>query len=191
MMSVSSIVASDLVPLKKRGLIQGVANLFYGLGAGIGGPLGGFLSDRVGWRAAFLIQVPVVCLSITLVSFLLYYRVPGQDESKKPSLSRIDWAGSFTLIVAVATLLLAMSFKTNELKAWSDATVWAPLIVSVIFLALFIYVEARISKEPVMPIRLVTQKSPLANLGVNFFNSACAFVMLYFYVRCTSRTPHS
>ena len=54
MMAVSSIVASDCVPLKDRGLTQGIANLFYGVAAGLGGPLGGWISDLVSWRAAFL-----------------------------------------------------------------------------------------------------------------------------------------
>lgn len=31
-MTISSIVASDIIPLKKRGLIQGIVNIFYGLG---------------------------------------------------------------------------------------------------------------------------------------------------------------
>ena len=36
-MTISSIVASDIIPLKKRGLIQGIVNIFYGLG-GLGVP---------------------------------------------------------------------------------------------------------------------------------------------------------
>jgi MFS family permease len=35
-MTISSIVASDIIPLKKRGLIQGIVNIFYGLGELIG-----------------------------------------------------------------------------------------------------------------------------------------------------------
>lgn len=71
-MAVSSIVASDLIPLKQRALFQGLgaltgpsrtlarltgsstANLWFGAGSGLGGPLGGFISDRLGWRTAFL-----------------------------------------------------------------------------------------------------------------------------------------
>lgn len=53
-MAVSSIVASDLVPLKKRALFQGYANTFFAVGSGTGGALGGLLADSVGWRWAFL-----------------------------------------------------------------------------------------------------------------------------------------
>lgn len=46
----SSIVTSDLVPLRKRGVYQGLGNVVYAGGAAIGGPLGGLLGDTIGWR---------------------------------------------------------------------------------------------------------------------------------------------
>jgi MFS family permease len=54
--TMSSIVTSDLVPLRSRGTYQGLGNLVYAAGAAIGGPLGGWLGDTIGWRWAFLIQ---------------------------------------------------------------------------------------------------------------------------------------
>lgn len=57
MTTISSIVASDLVPLRKRGIVQGGGNISYGAGAALGGVFGGFIHDMIGWRWAFLIQV--------------------------------------------------------------------------------------------------------------------------------------
>lgn len=48
-MTVSSVVLSDVVPLRSRGLWQGCLNVLFGAGSGIGGPLGGYLSDTLGW----------------------------------------------------------------------------------------------------------------------------------------------
>lgn len=70
-MAISSVICSDLVPLKNRGLYQGIgeslrlilgtilialhaANVFFGAGSGLGGPIGGWISDNIGWRVAFL-----------------------------------------------------------------------------------------------------------------------------------------
>lgn len=53
-MTTSSIIASDLVPLNRRGLVQGFANVWFGAGAALGGPLGGWLADGLGWRYAFI-----------------------------------------------------------------------------------------------------------------------------------------
>lgn len=50
MTTVVSIVMSDLVPLRERGVYQGIINIIYAGAAATGAPLGGFLADTVGWR---------------------------------------------------------------------------------------------------------------------------------------------
>lgn len=50
----TSTILSDVVPLRHRGLYQGLTNIVYGLGNGLGGPIGGALNDSLGWRNAFL-----------------------------------------------------------------------------------------------------------------------------------------
>lgn len=40
MTAVVSILMSDLVPLRDRGVWQGVINILYAAGSGLGGPLG-------------------------------------------------------------------------------------------------------------------------------------------------------
>lgn len=50
----TSTILSDLIPLRNRGLYQGLTNIIYGLGSGLGGPVGGVLNDTWGWRNAFL-----------------------------------------------------------------------------------------------------------------------------------------
>ncbi len=58
--AISSIVATDLVPLRRRGVVQGGGNIAYGTGAALGGLFGGAILDRFGsWRWAFLIQVNI------------------------------------------------------------------------------------------------------------------------------------
>lgn len=50
MTTVVSILISDIVPLKDRGVWQGLINIVYATGAGAGAPLGGILADSIGWR---------------------------------------------------------------------------------------------------------------------------------------------
>lgn len=67
MTTVVSILMSDLVSLRDRGVWQGIINIVYATGAGIGAPLGkswsffnvmplltiglgGILADYIGWR---------------------------------------------------------------------------------------------------------------------------------------------
>ena len=54
--AISTFVGSDLIPLRRRGVWQGIGNICYGVGAGLGGVFGGWINDTWGWRKAFLIQ---------------------------------------------------------------------------------------------------------------------------------------
>lgn len=75
--TVSVFVASDLIPLRRRGLWQGFGNIVFGAGMGLGGVFGGckflpdlssvvlgltltVVNDTLNWRYAFYIQVPLV-----------------------------------------------------------------------------------------------------------------------------------
>jgi MFS family permease len=63
----STIAISDIVPLRKRGVFQGIGNIAFGSGAGFGGIFGGLVYESMGWRAAFWLQVPTIVISATLV----------------------------------------------------------------------------------------------------------------------------
>ena len=41
-------LASDLVPARERGLWQGLGNVFWGIGIGLGGVFGGYVNDT--WK---------------------------------------------------------------------------------------------------------------------------------------------
>ena len=100
----------------------------YKLGAGLGAPVGGLLADTVGWRTAFLMQVPIVLVSMVLVFTFVKYQVPGQSSGSKASLKRIDWSGSLTLILAVrCDVNYAPAQKLTMLLA--D---WRPTVLAVI-----------------------------------------------------------
>ncbi|KAG8881415.1 hypothetical protein FRB97_009610 [Tulasnella sp. 331] len=178
-MTVSSVTVTDLIPLKRRGIYQGLANVLFGLGAGLGGPLGGFINDRFGWRWAFLIQAPILATSFLLVLFFVDIKLPAQAQTTREKLARIDYLGSLTLVLGVGCSLLAVTLKGSEELPWNS-----PLILGLLFLGLtsccaFVGVEGFVSKHPIMPLRLLKQRTPLAVALVNFCTSVVAFSALY------------
>lgn len=180
-MTVSSVTLTDLVPLKQRGLYQGLANVMFGLGSGIGGPLGGWMNDTFGWRSAFLFQIPILAFSFVLV--LLKVSVPISEEVKNQSLyskmCRMDFAGSATLAITIGCLLLGFSIQSSESLPWSHPLIYGLFITSAVFAVLFAAVEAWWAPYPVMPFHLITQRTPLAVCMSNFFGSMAAFITIY------------
>ncbi|PCH41423.1 vacuolar amino acid permease [Wolfiporia cocos MD-104 SS10] len=180
-MTVSSIAVTDLIPLRQRGLYQGMTNILFGLGAGLGGPVGGWLNDRFGWRSAFLLQMPILVFSFILVTAKVSIKLPDeiQQQSLRAKIRRIDFFGSFTLVGTVGCLLLGFSLKSTEELPWSHPLIWGLFIASLVWCALFVLVETYWSPYPVMPIRLVKQRTPLAVSMACFFGSVAAFSTLY------------
>lgn len=178
LMSISTFLASDLVPLRKRGVIQGLGNICFGSGAMLGGVFGGFVNDNysMGWRLAFLVQVPVVVVSGLLVFFLVH--VPPK-MSNKSYLSRIDFVGAFLTMAFLVVLLLGLNAGGN-LVAWTDPLVLTTLPLAVVLLIAFVVWESR-NAQPIIPVRLLIHRTVFAACITNLV-CTMANTTLVFYV---------
>ena len=176
MMAISTFVGSDLVPLRKRGVVQGLGNICFGAGSGLGGVFGGWINDVWGWRLAFLVQVPLVLVSTVLVFFLV--RVPARDTGKSP-LRRIDFLGATTLVAALVLLLLGLNSGGNVVP-WTHPLVLTAVPLAAVFLAGFVYVEDRVASEPIIPVRLLLDRTVAAACLTNWFVTMVVFALLFY-----------
>jgi MFS family permease len=189
LMAIGTFVASDLVPLRKRGMVQGIGNICFGAGAGLGGLFGGWVNDTWGWRVAFLTQVPMVAISGTLVFFTV--RIPPK-KSEKSKLSRVDFAGAFTLVLTLVLLLLGLTSGGN-IVPWNHPLVLVTLALSVVALGAFVWIESRWAKEPIIPINLLLNRTVAAACLTNWFTTMVAFagtfyIPIFFQVKGLSTT---
>jgi len=125
--------------------------------------------------------MPVLAFSVILVIMKVKIKLPFdvQNQSTSAKLKRIDFFGSFTLVGTVGCLLLGFSLKSTEELSWSHPLIWGLFLVSSVFGVAFVLVEHYWSPYPIMPLRLITQRTPLAVSLSNFFGSVAAFSMLY------------
>lgn len=99
-----------------------------------------------------------------------------KNLSLNSKIRRMDFAGSATLAVTIGCLLLGFSIKSSDSLPWSHPLIYGLFITSAVFAILFVAVEARWSPYPVMPLHLITQRTPLAVCLANFFGSMAAFI---------------
>lgn len=106
-------------------------------------------------------------------------------QTWKTKLARIDYLGSFTLALTVSLLLLAMSIKTSATKfdgsdyAFSDPIIWGLFVCSGLFAITFLLVESRYSPEPILPLKLLTRRTPVAIALSSFTMVTVQFSVLY------------
>ncbi|PGH34216.1 hypothetical protein GX50_02990 [[Emmonsia] crescens] len=174
--AISTFITSDLVPLRKRGVWQGIGNLCYGLGSALGGVFGGWMNDNWGWRWAFLIQVPCVVVSTVLVVWKVNIPVKVTDKSR---LKRIDFLGAGTLVITLILLLVALNCGGNQVP-WNHPLIWTTLPLSGVFLVLFIYIEEKVATEPIIPVRLLLDRTVLSACLTNWFSTMAVFAVLFY-----------
>ncbi|KAI8974702.1 major facilitator superfamily domain-containing protein [Pilobolus umbonatus] len=177
----TTVICTDLVPLRERGKFQGYGNIAFAVGSVIGAPLGGFISDTVGWRYCFYINLPFLIITIYVSSCLLTnYNL---DEKESPEtwiskLKKIDYAGALSIVIAVIAFLVATTLGGN-IKTWYDPLVIGFLGLSVIMVSVFCIVEAKWAETPLMPWSIITSQTPLACSLTNLWCVMSTTAMIY------------
>jgi EmrB/QacA subfamily drug resistance transporter len=144
-----------------RARIIGLFTGTYGLASVVGPLLGGIVTDTVGWRGVFAINLPIGLLALGLL--LAMY------PSDRPAVTRpvVDYLGAATLVAGMAPLLLALSLGGHDLE-WTSSSIAVLLLVSGVALAVFVWVERR-AHQPIIPLGLLGSRGVgLASLGMAF-----------------------
>ncbi|KAK9369171.1 major facilitator superfamily domain-containing protein [Lipomyces kononenkoae] len=190
--ALSTITLSDLVPLRRRGVLQGFGNIMFGSGAALGGIFGGAVTAVFGWRWAFWLQVPLIIVSIFAIWFVFdlpakdHYlsddeAVEGETEFAREErlLARVDFAGAGTLVLWLVVFLFAVSVGGNQLP-WTHPLVLLSLAISGGLLALYIYIELRVAREPIIPVQLLKDRTIFGAAFCNWFMTMSVYALLFY-----------
>jgi EmrB/QacA subfamily drug resistance transporter len=136
------------------------------------GPIvGGVLVDSAGWRASFLVNVPLVLIA-------LYATLRHVEESRDTSSDgHFDWLGSLVATLAVGGL--AFGVIRGEQEAWGDPLAWASLAIGAVALVAFPILMAT-RPHPLVPLSLFRNRTFAAiNLATFFIYGALYITQSY------------
>ncbi|MEU5213447.1 MDR family MFS transporter [Streptomyces sp. NPDC020742] len=138
-------IIGDLIPPRERGKYQGMMAGVMAV-AMIGGPLvGGTLTDHLGWRWSFYINLPLGVIALAMVTAVLHL-------PKKRSQTRIDYAGAALLTLGITALVLITTWGGTEYD-WLSGQIIGLGVLGVVCLLAFVLVERKVS-EPVLPLHI-------------------------------------
>ncbi|KAI3317826.1 MFS general substrate transporter [Xylariaceae sp. AK1471] len=184
MASLALVLTTDLIPLRDVASWLGYINIVGTTGRSLGGPLGGFLADRVGWRWSFLGQAPLFAAAI-IASILVIpnTKAPVSETSNakglKSWLSRVDLSGS--LLLGAAVLLLMLPIEIGGVKVpWTHPIVLGLFGAGFLTLGVFVVNEARWAEEPAFPLRLIKHRDIFSSYLVICFLAAAQTSLMYF-----------
>ncbi|KAJ5159879.1 uncharacterized protein N7482_006883 [Penicillium canariense] len=180
--SMGQIISSDLVRLEYRGVYQSYINLCLGIGSCTGLAFGGFLCDRIGWRGAFLIQLPFIFVYLVASAFTvpadLGIKLVGTERQTVSQLIRsIDLTGSFFLVLAVTALIMGLNLGGNVFP-WSHPLVICSLVAAFVLGILLVRYERNVPRA-VLPVELLSKEPRASIIFGNFFGSISVNTMMF------------
>ncbi|KAJ6102447.1 hypothetical protein N7486_004874 [Penicillium sp. IBT 16267x] len=180
--SMGQIITSDLVRIEYRGVYQSYINLCLGTGSCLGLAFGGFLCDKIGWRNAFLIQLPCIFIYFVSSAFMvpadLGMKRTGSDRKTLLQVLRsIDLTGSLFLVLSVTALIMGLNLGGNVFP-WKHPVVIGSLLASVILAIILVRYERNVPL-PVLPTELLSKNPRASIIFGNFFGAMSVHTMMF------------
>jgi EmrB/QacA subfamily drug resistance transporter len=165
-------IIGDLYPPERRGYVSGVTSSMWAIASIIGPALGALLTETVGWRWVFLVNLPVSVLPIVSLTILL------REPPRPPARARVDVAGAATLSGAIVLVLLAAQ--------WGGKTVpWVSVQMALLLAAvggligLFVRIQGR-ATMPTIPLDLFRERMFVLGTIASFAFGWAAFTLTAF-----------
>jgi DHA2 family multidrug resistance protein len=137
---------------------QGIAQAVFGVGViagpAIGPTLGGYLTDSLGWRWIFFVNLPFGIIAVLMAGLFL-----PKDPKHLSNLSRqaVDWWGIALLAISVGCLQTML--EEGQRDDWFSSRFIVTLaIVGLVGLGLFIWQELR-TQHPAVDLRVLRHRS--------------------------------
>jgi EmrB/QacA subfamily drug resistance transporter len=168
-----AIIASSFDEGHERNRALGAWSAMAGLGGTSGVLLGGFLTDVFDWPAIFLINAPIAA-GVVFAGL----RLIAPDGPRSAADRDYDAAGAITVTAGLTAVVFGI--VRTDVLGWGALGVWVPIGVGIALLAVFVAIEARFARSPLMPMRILAMPSLRAANVVLLLVGAALFAMWFF-----------
>jgi EmrB/QacA subfamily drug resistance transporter len=149
---------------KAIGIWTGIASV----GLAIGPTLGGVLTETIGWRSIFFVNVLMGAVGVVLVLAFV-------DESRDPTPRSLDPPGQLLFIAAIGTLTYALIEGPHT--GWRSPLIVGLLVTAAVLVAVFVRVELH-SPDPMMDVRVFGDRVYTTAIITLFIVLFCVYGLL-------------
>jgi len=155
-LGMTNIIIADIVPLRQRSMYMGVVGAVFAFTSVIGPLIGGLFTEYISWRWAFYINVPIGVIAVIVIA--LFVNIPTPPETFLEKFLKIDFLGTFLLVVSVVSLLLGLSWGGSK-YSWSSLTIILLFVGFSIGFIIYLLVEWKVAKEPLTPFQIFKNRN--------------------------------
>jgi EmrB/QacA subfamily drug resistance transporter len=162
-----AIITASFEPGPKLHRAIGTWAAMNGLGGAAGVLFGGIITQAFSWRWVLLINPPIA-IGAAAVAWAVV------SERRRDPGKSFDLAGALTL--TIGQVILIFGVVEAGLKGWDTFAALGPIILGIVLLGVFGFIEARVASDPLIPFKELTLPLQIANNIVLLF-SATIFPM--------------
>ena len=137
----------------------------------LGSLLGGLLTEMFGWTSVFYVNVPLAAAAAVVAMALI-----PRDEVRERGRA-FDLPGAMTATLGVTLLVFAL--VQGPESGWVAPEILVSAVLAVVLLVAFAAIEGR-SRDPLMPLRLFTNRSLSTAMSIAFVFGATFSTVPYF-----------
>jgi EmrB/QacA subfamily drug resistance transporter len=168
-----SVLTSTFTEGAERNRALGAWGAMGGAGGATGALLGGVLTDLLSWRWILFINIPIGVLTGLAVA-----RIVAESRSDDAARRSFDLSGAVT--VTVGLVVLVYGIVRTDHYGWGSTRTIATLAIGLALIGLFLVIEGRLAKAPLVPLRVFGSRQLSAANIVMLTLGGSSFAMWYF-----------
>lgn len=169
LMALAMAMVGETVAQARTGSAMGLLATMSAIGTALGPSLGGVLIAGLGWRAMFLVTVPLGILALVLA----HRHLPADRREPKADRPGFDTIGTLLLALTLAAYALAMTIGRGAFGPLNVAL----LVAAALGAGVFLRVEAK-AASPLIRLAMLRDPALSASLAMNVLVSAVMMATL-------------
>jgi EmrB/QacA subfamily drug resistance transporter len=167
----SGAIVSNAFPVNERGKAIGALFGVNGIGLAMGPVLGGILVSALSWRWVFLVNVPLILISL-MICFMSVHESRNREHGTK-----IDWLGLIMLMIALPCFVLGLA--QGDAWGWDSAIIISLFAIAIFTFVLFYLIEMK-NASPIIQFHLFANRLFITSIVATF--SLALFYCLAFFL---------
>ncbi len=169
MLALSMALVAETVAKERTGSAMGMLGTMSAIGTALGPTLGGVLIAGLGWRAIFLVNVPLGLLAVVLA----WRHLPGDRVNVPATHARFDVPGTLLMSLTLTAYALSVTMGDGTFAALNMTL----LVVAVIGLVIFLVTEARVP-SPLIRLSMLRNRALSTGLALTALVSTVVMATL-------------
>jgi EmrB/QacA subfamily drug resistance transporter len=164
-------IIGDVIVPRERGKYQSLFSVVFAVTSLIGPLAGGLVTQAVGWRWVFLLNLPIGVAAMVVAAVALPARLPRTRRV-------IDYRGAVLLAAAASCLMLCAGLGGPD-HPWLSAPIVGLGVAGAVFSGLWVFLERR-AEDPVLPPTLFGNRVFAAGSAVSVMTGFVLFGVTVF-----------